>query len=77
MVAATADRPTVAAVVIERRIELRCAACGRVVGVVGVRGDLPPGTVWTRIRCPDRRCTRWTAFDAATGQPFDRATHML
>lgn len=56
----------------ERRVELTCQACGRTLGLFGIRGHLPPGTVWTRLRCPDRRCTRWNAFDVATGKPLGK-----
>lgn len=78
MVAAMVERPveTVVSIAVERRVEVVCVHClrthgrRRVIGVFGIRGDLPPGAVWTRIKCPDRRCDQWSAFDVATGQPL-------
>jgi hypothetical protein len=67
MVAAMAERTETTA---ERRRSVPCAHCGGFLCEFGVRGDLPPGLVWTRLRCPNRRCAAWTVIDAATGLPL-------
>lgn len=73
MVAVAAEHPTAETATPERRLELQCRACGRTLGLFGIKGHLPPGMVWTRLRCPDRRCTQWSAFDVATGEPLGRS----